>query len=267
MSIHTFVVCAVLSVHGAVSRETVLPMMEAMARLRMQAADWGIRLGRSQLSLLRAYADLLTQYELANVIGTRDWQRVVTDHLVEALSCLLIEDLRRGASVIDVGTGAGLPGIPLAIAQPSLSMTLLEATEEKVRFLEHARSTLGLRNSQVLHARAEEAARRPTYREAFDLATARALAALPVVIEYCAPLVRSGGAILAMKGRLAEEELSTGVAASREIGVALREIQPVKYRASFPQKERRLVVFDKVEATSEKFPRKAGLAKKRPLGS
>ncbi len=225
-----------------------------------------MHLDRSQLSLLGAYADLLTQYTAANVIGTRDRQQVLTEHLVDALSCLLAGALRPSTSVIDIGTGAGLPGIPLAIAQPTLHITLLEATQKKARFLEHACSTLGLPNCQVLHARAEEAARAPTYREVFDFSTARGLAALPVVIEYCAPLVRPGGAILAMKSRLPEEELSMGIAASREMGVALREIRTVKYRASLPQKERRLVVFDKVRATSDKFPRKAGLAKKRPLG-
>ncbi len=146
-------------------------------------------------------------------------------------------------------------------------MTLLEVTEKKVRFLEYAKAQLDLGNLEVLHARVEEAGRDPRCRDAFDLATARALATLPVVLEYCAPLVRTGGAILAMKGRLPEEELSRGVAASHQLGAKLREVLKVEYRAQLPQKERRLVVFDKVRATSGRFPRRVGLAKKRPLGA
>jgi 16S rRNA (guanine527-N7)-methyltransferase len=237
-----------------------------MEQLRLQSADWGLELDCSQITLLGVYADLLAEYELANVIGTKDRDKIILEHLTHALSCFVVKDLRRATYIIDVGTGAGLPGIPLAIAQSGLRVALLEATEKKVRFLEYARTMLGLPSLEVLHARAENVARRSEYREAFDLATARALAALPVVVEYCAPLVRPGGAILAMKGRLPEEELATGMKASRQLGVALREVQEVKYRAQFPQKERHLVVFDKIDVTPDTFPRRTGLAKKRPLG-
>ncbi len=250
-----------------VSRETE-PLVEgAIEHLRMQASDWGIRLSRTQLSLLSRYADLLAGYEPANVIGTKDQKTIILEHVLDVMSCFLVEDVRRANTAVDVGTGAGLPGIPLSIARPELTVTLLEAAEKKVRFLEHARASLDLRNVEVLHARAEDAGKSPTHREAFDLATARALAALPVVVEYCAPLVRLGGVILAMKGRLSEEELSKGVAASRELGVKLREVRKVEHQAQLPQKERRLVVLDKVDVTPNRFPRRVGVAKKRPLGT
>ena len=160
-----------------------------------------------------------------------------------------------------------MPGVPLAISRPDLRVTLLEATERKVRFLDYTRKRLGLRNLDLIQGRVEDAGEKAAYRETFDLAVARALAELPVVVEYCAPLVRVGGEIVAMKGRLTEEELSRGVAASRELGLEIREVREVKYRAELPQKERRLVVFKKILATPERFPRRAGLAKKRPLGS
>jgi len=242
-------------------------MRRAIEQLRLQANDWGIRVSGSQLSSLSAYADLLAEYELANVLGTRSREDIILEHLADSISCFLIQDLKQRNSVVDVGTGAGLPGIPLAIIHSGLYVTLLEATEKKVRFLEHAVPTLDLRNLTVLHARAEEIGKHPAFREDFGLATARALAALPVVIEYCAPLIRSGGKILAMKGRLPEEELSKGVAASRELGIALREVRKVKYLTRFPQKERRLVLFDKVGKSPERFPRRVGMAKKRPLGT
>jgi len=136
-----------------------------------------------------------------------------------------------------------------------------------VRFLEYVKAELKLGNIAVLHARAEDTGRESSYREAFDRATARALAALPVVLEYCAPLVRTGGKVLAMKGRLQEEELSQGVAAARELGAQLSETTAVDYRPQIPHKERRLVVFNKVSATPARFPRRVGLAKKRPLGA
>ena len=242
-------------------------MRVAVEQLRLQSSDWDVALEPSQLASLSAYAGILAGYEYANVVGTRDPRKIVTEHLSDSLSCLLIGTLWSSTSVIDVGTGGGLPGIPLAISRPDLRVTLLEATKRKVRFLDYTRKTLGLRNLDLLQGRVEDAGKKAAYREAFDLAVARALAELPVVVEYCAPLVRVGGEILALKGRLMEEELSRGVAASRELGLEIREVREVKYRAELPQKERRLVVFEKILATPERFPRRAGLAKKRPLGS
>jgi 16S rRNA (guanine527-N7)-methyltransferase len=243
-------------------------MAEAIEQLRSQSEDWGIELDISQVRLLASYADLLSGYELANVIGTRDWNQIVLEHLVDSLSCLKVIDAQRDNCLIDVGAGGGLPGIPLSVACPDLRVVLLETTEKKVRFLDYVRAELKLENLKVLHARAEEAAgRESTFREAFDLATARALAPLPVVLEYCAPFVRIGGKVLAMKGRLQEEELIQGVAAARALAAELSETLEVDYRSQFPQKERRLLVFDKTGLTPASFPRRIGLAKKRPLGS
>ena len=234
--------------------------------MRLQSASWGIELSLSQTSLLNDYADILSNYHLANVIGTTNKEDIILTHVIDSLSCLLVEDLHHKNSIIDVGTGGGLPGIPLAIARSELQVTLLEATQKKVRFLDYAKRVLDLRNLKVIHARAEQVGDWVTHRETFDIATARALSTLPVVIEYCAPLVRTGGAIFAMKARLSEEELSNGAVASRELGAVLREVRQVQYSAALQEKERRLVVLDQVEATPEGFPRRAGLAKKRPLG-
>lgn len=241
-------------------------MNPAIEHLRLQCQHWDIELEPSQISLLAGYADLLASYELANVIGTRGRDAIIHDHLLDSLSSLPVVDGRRGHTLIDVGTGAGLPGIPLAIARSHLQVTLLEATEKKVRFLHHASRTLGLKNTMVLHARAEEAEGQQVHREAYDLATARALASLPVVAEYCAPLVRLGGAVLAMKARLSPDELSQGEVAAGQLGLALGEIRRVDYLPHLPNKERQLVVLDKVRPTPASFPRRVGLAKKRPLG-
>lgn len=242
-------------------------MTASINQLRFQAAAWNIKLDETQLSLLGEYARILAGYELANVIGTRDRGQIIVEHLLDALSCLLIEDFSETSTLVDVGTGGGLPGVPIAIVQPGLEVTLVEATEKKVAFLDYVRTSLNLGNLTLLNARAEEAGDQLGYRGMFDVATARALAALPVVLEYCAPLLRVGGTMLAMKGRLSEEELAGGRIAARELGLELCEVRKVEYLAELPQKERRLVVFKKVRTTPRRFPRRIGLAKKKPLGA
>jgi 16S rRNA (guanine527-N7)-methyltransferase len=239
----------------------------AIEQLQLQCESWGLDLAPSQLSLLTVYADLLATYDLANIIGTKDREQIILEHLTDSLSCLLHGCIGLGDYVVDIGTGGGLPGVPLSIASPEIQMTLLESSGKKVRFLEYAKLELDIGNVKILHGRAEDVGRKPEYREAFHLATARALAPLPVVLEYCAPLVRTGGAILAMKGRLPEEELKQGIEASRELGFELREVLKIDYIAQLPQNERRLVIFNKLYETSDRYPRKTGLAKKRPLGA
>lgn len=238
-----------------------------MEQLTLQCDEWGLELDPLCLPLLASYADLLANYSLANVIGTKDVEQIISEHILDSLSCLKVNRLGEASSLVDVGTGGGLPGVPLAIARPALSVTLLESTEKKARFLEEVSTKLQLKNVKVLQVRAEDLGRTPEYRHTFDLATARALAALPIVVEYCAPLVRLGGQIVSMKASLREDELLAGVKASKQLGAHLKDILEVKYRAPLPQKARRLVVFDKVADTPNKFPRKVGTAKKRPLGA
>ncbi len=241
-------------------------MLTAVELLGQQARHWRIELDSTSLHSLSLYADILANYKLANVIGTRERDKIVLDHLIDALSCYVLDDVRCRRSLIDVGSGAGLPGIPLSIIRPELKVTLLEATQKKVRFLQHAREILRLPNLEVLHGRAEEVAR-TKHREAYDLATARALAALPVVLEYCGPLVGVGGVIIAMKGHLSEKELFQGATAARELRLKLREVRKVEFCSQLPAKERSLAVYDKPAATPRSFPRQPGIAKKRPLGA
>jgi len=241
-------------------------MPAAVELLALQAAEWAVKLDPVHLCSLGVYADLVADYKLANVIGTKERDKIILEHLVDALSCCLLKELHQASSLIDIGSGAGLPGIPLAIVHPGLKVTLLEATKKKVSLLHHARETLNLSNLEILHGRVEEAAR-DKYKEAYELATARALAALPVVLEYGAPLIKVGGIIIAMKGRLPEQELSQGVMAARELRLSLREVKQVEFSAQVPLKERLLVVFDKPTTTPRIFPRRVGLAKKRPLGA
>jgi 16S rRNA (guanine527-N7)-methyltransferase len=192
-------------------------MTAALEHVRAQVSEWGVELEPFQIALLREYANLLAGYKYANIVGTSDLRHIFTEHLTDSLSCLLLADLRSSGSAIDVGTGGGLPGVPLAISSPRLNVTLLEATEKKVRFLEYVGARLGLHNLTLIHGRAEEEGKRAANREAFDFAVARAVAELSVVVEYCAPFVRVGGQVVAMKARLTEDELARGVTASGEL--------------------------------------------------
>ncbi|QIN80568.1 16S rRNA (guanine(527)-N(7))-methyltransferase RsmG [Rubrobacter marinus] len=239
----------------------------AMRLLDDQASEWGIGLGPEQLGLLRQYADSLANYTAANVIGTREPQRIVLDHILDSLSCLTLGGEQWQGNLLDVGSGGGLPGIPLAVAQAELSVTLLESIEKKVVFLQKVRDDLSLTNLTIHSGRAEEAGRKRTFRDAYDVAVSRALAALPVVVEYCAPFVQEGGWVLAMKGRLEQDELIAGEKAARKLQAELHEVTQVRLMPELEQKHRQIVVFRKTGPTPTGYPRRIGLAKKRPLGT
>ena len=246
----------------------VKPIQNRSAKtvLRRQADHWEIELTLDQLSLLERYAQLLSSYALANVIGTRDYTAILLEHIADALSCALTGLLATNRQMVDVGTGAGLPGIPLKVVDPDLRLTLLEATAKKARFLETAVEELDLPGITIVNRRAEDIAATNENRDSFDIAVARAVARLPVVVEYCAPLVRPGGAIIAMKGNPTTQELDAGQRAAEEVGAELTTVRAVTFIPEMVQKERNLVVFRKTKATPRAFPRRVGLAKQKPLG-
>lgn len=237
----------------------------AMRLLKDQAIEWGWPLQPEQLDLLRRYADLLANYTEANVIGTKDAPAIILDHVLDSLSCLTLEDERLRGRLIDVGTGGGLPGIPLAIARTNLSVTLLESIKKKVKFLRAAQTDLHLTNTIVSNQRAEEAGTNIGFRDVYNVSATRALASLPVVVEYCAPFVQKGGWILAMKGKLEQSELVAGKKAARKLGAEIYEVTQVRLLPELEHKQRQIVVFRKTGLTPTGYPRRVGLAKKRPL--
>ncbi len=239
----------------------------ALSLLHAQVSQWGIYLTAEQGSSLASYADLLVNYQLANVIGTRNRTTILLEHITDALSALASGKISEGDRIIDVGTGGGLPGIPLHIARPSCKTVLAEATAKKARFLDLVVERLNLNRVEVVNERAEVLGRRAQYRDAFDVAVARAVATLPVVVEYCAPLVRNGGVVIAMKGKPTRQELNAGSRAASALGAKLEKVHHVSFRPEMVQKKRQLVVFRKCAPTPERFPRRVGLAKQQPLGS
>lgn len=194
--------------------------------------------------------------------GISDRRRAVDDHLADALVALVLEQVRSAIEVVDLGAGAGLPGLPLAIACPGASFSLVESAAKKGAFIERAVRTCAIGNAQVVNARAEAWAEG---RCRFDLALARAVAPLDVVVEYAAPLLVVGGTLVAWRGQRQLEAEGRAAHAAELIGMERREILRVApYREAT---DRHLHLFSKVMETPPEFPRRAGVAVKRPLGA
>ena len=233
------------------------------------AAELGIDLDARQLEQLDQLArELVAWNRRVNLTRVVDPEGIRVRHVLDSLTCAVpvLPELRAdpGPACIDVGSGAGFPGLPLAIAFPELTMTLLEATAKKAAFLEHAVGLLGLDRVAVVAERAEVAARGAPYREAYDLAFARALAPLPVALELCLPFVRPGGRLVLPRGSDLAAQLEDGACAARELGAQLRPALPVALDGAPPG--RALVVADKLAPTDARYPRRPGVAAKRPLG-
>ena len=198
--------------------------------------------------------------ELARLIS--EWHGLTSGPAAELIddSLVLLEHLGEGQKVVDVGSGGGLPGLPLKIARPDLSVTLVEADQEKAAFLVRACADLGLRDVQVLARRAEEVGHEPLYREAFDIAVARALAPMRVLAELCLPLVKVGGRLLAQKTEA--EELSEAGHAIEAMGGVLKAV------VAAPSAARGtgiVVIVDKVRSTPPAYPRRPGVPARKPL--
>jgi 16S rRNA (guanine527-N7)-methyltransferase len=231
-----------------------------------QLSAWGLDLGSSRETLLLDYARLLSGYDRANVIGTRDADEILRGHVLDSLSCLLFEPLRSAGRVADIGSGGGLPGIPLAVALPQAEVTLFESVGKKADFLHYACTELSLGNVTVVNSRVEEAAREHEHSGGYAVCTARALARMAVIAEYSLPLLADGGHTLAMKGKRDEEEIAEVRRAAAVLGGRLSVEIPVHSVPELEQKERRLLVLEKVGETPSRYPRRAGTPAKAPLG-
>lgn len=241
--------------------------MNYLDLLERQASAWGLSPGLAERECLLRYACLLASYDRARVIGTKDLDEIVLDHVLDSLSCFLFRPLSGAGRLADMGSGGGLPGIPIKIARPDLQVTLVESTGKKSRFLRQVADTLALEGVVVANARVEDLAQSRTHREAYDVVTARAVSRLAVVAEYCVPLLRVGGWAISMKGRLEPAELFEGERAVEALGARISERIRVPLLPEVGDRERQLVILEKVRATPARYPRRPGAATKRPLGS
>lgn len=224
----------------------------------------GLHLTRSQLTALSLYEKELVDWNTRfNLTAIRDPQEIYIKHFLDSLTCLMALHESSVDRVIDVGTGAGFPGIPIRIVYPKMQLTLVESVGKKAEFCRHVVNILDLHGVEVVQERAEVLGQNPSYRERFDWAVARAVAILPVLAEYLLPLVRVGGSMLAMKGESGPVEAHSAQRAMSVLGGHLRQLIPVTLPGV--AEERYLVVIDKIAATPNGYPRKVGVPAKRPL--
>lgn len=237
------------------------------ALLAQEAGRLGLRLSEFQLAQFRRYyEELLAWNQQVNLTRILEWEAVQVQHFLDSLVGALVlppEALQQPCAIVDVGAGAGFPGLPLKILLPQVQLTLIESVGKKTAFLQHLVDVLALDRVRVLTARAEEAGRDPAHRETYNLAFARAVADLAVLIEYCLPLLRLGGWFVAYKGQDPRAEVAASAAALELLGGRLQEVRAV----SLPGLDapRHLVVVEKIAPTPERYPRRPGLPGKRPL--
>jgi 16S rRNA (guanine527-N7)-methyltransferase len=235
-----------------------------MDKLKSGAAALGIDLTSEQLDAFEVYHHELINWNYrVNLTAITDYEEVQTKHFLDSLTAGLAIDFKENPSVIDIGTGAGFPGLPLKIAYSGIHLTLLEATSKKVKFLQHMAQKLGVNNVEIITGRAEETAHDPQYREIFDVVVSRAVAGLPALVELALPFCRIGGSFIAYKKGDIHAEVEQAEKAIETMGGKLKEIVPAN-PALFDD-NRVLVVVEKVRPTPPPYPRRPGMPEKRPI--
>jgi 16S rRNA (guanine527-N7)-methyltransferase len=225
---------------------------------------FNLQLTPGQKAAFQQYENALLEWnERFNLTAIRDPQEVRTKHFLDSLTCLLAIRDTTIEHVIDVGTGAGFPGIPLKIAYPKMRLTLVESVGKKADFCRHVVNILQLERVRVIQERAEVLGQSIEHRERYDWAIGRAVALMPILAEYLLPLAKVGGRMLAMKGESGPAEAHSAEQAMRLLGGHLRQLIPVTLQGVAD--ERYLIVIDKVAATPQCYPRRVGMPAKQPL--
>ncbi len=222
--------------------------------LRSGASELGIELDDLQTDKLDQFARLLVETnKTLNLTRITEPEQIVTGHYLDSLSCLTVVKIKKKATVLDIGTGAGFPGIPIKIARPDLDVTLMDSSGKKLKFIDDAVATLGLSGIGTIHTRAEQAGRDPAHREKYDIAIARALADMKALVELCLPLVRVGGSLIAQKSESSDEEIDLARPLIGQLGGSIEKVS----RVIIPKENvtRRLVVVTKNRPTPADFPR------------
>ncbi|MDD4237741.1 MAG: 16S rRNA (guanine(527)-N(7))-methyltransferase RsmG [Desulfotomaculaceae bacterium] len=239
-------------------------MGELTAVLNAGAGQLGLEFTGEQLEQFEKFYRLLDEannsFNLTAITGERE---AAIKHFLDSLTCQAAVRLNDGIQVVDIGTGAGFPGLPLKICWPGIMLTLVESLEKRVRFLTDVVALLGLKETRVIHARAEDFCRDKKHRERYDLSVARAVAGLPVLAEYCLPAVKVGGLFVAMKGPNVENETTAAKSALAILGGVLEDV--INFRLPLVEDERNLVMVRKVGPTPAKYPRRAGIPQKKPI--
>ena len=230
--------------------------------LLSDAEKLGLSVSSQQLDRFEKLAELLVeQNKTMNLTAITDPDGIAVKHFADSISVLSAVEFKSGAKVLDVGTGAGFPGIPLLIMKPDIDLTMLDSTAKKLKYVANTVDSLGL-NANVLHSRAEEAAQKPEYRESFDIVCSRAVAALNILCEYCLPFVKKDGIFAAMKGAKAQEEIEVANNAIKTLG---GEIIDKKSFTLSDGAERTIIIIKKISHNLPKYPRPSAQIAKKPL--
>lgn len=238
--------------------------MNSREILREGASQLGFTLGEEQIQKLLTYKDLLSEWnEKVNLTSITDEKEIMIKHFLDSLTCVIKPYIKNRDKVIDVGTGAGFPGIPIHIYYPEIHLTLLDSLQKRIAFLEEVYKNIGIDNIIFQHGRAEDFGANPKFREKYDVALARAVAQLSVLCEYCLPFVKMGGYFLCQKGPNVDEELINAKNAIELLGGQF--IEKIDIKLPFSDINHNIIIIKKIRQTPAKYPRKAGTPTKSPI--
>lgn len=227
-------------------------------------SDLGIELTEKQIDQFLTYYEMLVEKnKVMNLTAITEFDEVIEKHFLDSLSLIKVKDLHNRTNVLDLGTGAGFPGIPLKIAFPELNITLMDSLNKRILFLQDVINELGLTDIEAVHGRAEEAARNKKYREKYDLCVSRAVANISTLSEYCLPFVKVGGQFISYKSGNIDEELDLAKKGIKILGGTITDVH--KFDLGENKQGRSFVIIDKNQPTPKTYPRKAGTPSKNPL--
>lgn len=234
------------------------------SNFRRVLESWGLSLTKQQEEQFTQYYEMLVEKnKVMNLTAITEFSDVLEKHFLDSLSLASHADLTKPLSVLDLGTGAGFPGVPLKIMFPSLRMTLADSLNKRILFLDEVIAALGLEQIETVHARAEDLARDVHYRESYDYCVSRAVANLSSLSEYCLPFVREGGLFISYKSGEVDEEVQAAKHAIYLLGGKLQEVYP--FRLDGTDLSRSFVLIKKEKKTPKAYPRKSGMPTKNPL--
>ena len=224
----------------------------------------GVTLSDEQIQQFLKYYEMLVEWtEVMNLTAITEYDEVMKKHFVDSISLCKAYDVTQNKTVIDVGTGAGFPGLALKIAFPDLQMTLLDSLNKRINFLNEVCNLCNLSNVITIHGRAEEISRKEEYREKFDYVVSRAVANMSTLLEYCTPFLKVGGQFISYKSGKVEEELSGAQNAMKILGCKLNI--SIDFQLPNTDMDRKFVIYDKINKCAKKYPRQGGKPRKEPL--
>ena len=232
--------------------------------MKTASKDAGLEFTEVQYEQFIKYMRLLQEWnEKINLTAILEDEEIIKKHFIDSIKAFKRDEFKKNVNMIDVGTGAGFPGIPIAIMNPNINVTLLDSLNKRIKFLDIVISKLGLKNIKTIHSRAEDGARNKKLREKFDIATSRAVANMSVLSEYCLPYVKVGGKFIALKGPAVDQEIEESDVAIKTLGGELEQICEVKIEDT--DLRHNLVVVKKIKECAKTYPRKAGTISKNPI--